>query len=464
MSTKRPNVLLLMADDHRFDAIAAHGDPIVQSPVMDELIRNGVTFTRNWHFGAYSPAVCIPTRAAMHTGCNSHQASLQKDMRDDLQDRDLPNVHTINPNRVTLGEALRNNGYYTYMTGKWHNDGMSFNRSFCDGSKIFLYGMGSHYDIPTFEYDPTGEYDRSNEILNQGTHSSELFANTAIDFIKGYDRDEPFYLNVGFTSPHDPRDAPEAYDAMYNKDEIPLPANFKEPDFDQGHSRIRDEMLASFPREEDEVKQHIADYYAMITHQNKCMGDIIQALKDKGMLENTIIIYTADHGLAVGQHGLMGKQNMYEHSLRVPLIMSGPGIPKGLRCCELTQTPDLYPTLMHLTDTPCPDTVTCNDLVPVMEGADSKRKHLFSRYFDMQRGVRDHRYKLIRYYRQKFKNMPQSTGCDKVQFFDLQRDPWETQDRYGSAEYQAVIENMADALKADMDANDDPLKDVPILI
>ncbi|HAI13118.1 MAG TPA: sulfatase [Phycisphaerales bacterium] len=464
MSTKRPNIVVMMADDHRFDAIAAHGDPTVKSPTMDQLIRDGVTFTRNWHCGSYSPAVCIPTRAALHTGTNSYQASLHKDMRDNLQNRNSPDIHTINPDRITLGEALRNNGYYTYMTGKWHNDGKSFNRSFCDGSRIFMYGMGSHYKVPTYEYDPTGNYDRANEVIHEGTHSSELFTDAAIKFINEYERDEPFYLNLAFTSPHDPRDAPQEYHDMYPAKDMAIPTNFKEPDFDQGHARIRDEVLAAFPRDENEIKQHIADYYAMITHQNVSMQKVLDTLEQRGMLENTIVVYTADHGLAVGQHGLMGKQNMYEHSLRVPLIMTGPGIPKGLRCCELTQTPDLFPTLMALTDTPCPATVTAKSLVPLMQGEDSLRKQLFSRYFDLQRSVRDSRYKLIRYYKQQIEGSDQTPGCDKVQFFDLQRDPWETQDRYGSAEYQAVIEHLADALKAHMDEHDDALKDVPILI
>lgn len=464
MSTKRPNVLIMMADDHRYDAIAGHGDPTIKSPLMDQLIREGVTFTRNWHCGSYSPAVCIPTRAALHTGTNSYQASLQKDLRDDLQDCKTPDVHTIHPDRVTLGQALRENGYYTYMTGKWHNDGTSFNRSFCDGSRIFFYGMGSHYDVPTFEYDPTGKYDRSDEQIHSGTHSSELFSEAAIKFIKDYDRDEPFYLNVAFTSPHDPRDAPEEYDAMYNKDDIPLPVNFKEPDFDQGHNRIRDEVLAAFPRDEDEIKQHIADYYAMITHQNKCMADILKALDERGMLENTIVVYTGDHGLAVGQHGLMGKQNMYEHSLRVPLILRGPGVPEGMRICELTQTPDLFPTLMDLTGTPCPQTVTANSLVPVMQEQAPGRPYIFSRYFDTQRGVRDARFKLIRYYEQHIPDFPQSPGCNKIQLFDLQRDPWETNDCYDKHGYEAVTELLTTALHDHMVKHDDPLKDVPILI
>lgn len=462
MSTKRPNILLMMADDHRFDAIAGHGDPTVQTPTMDRLIREGVTFTRNWHCGSYSPAVCIPTRAALHTGTNSYQSSLEKDLRDNLQDRKLPDVHTIHPDRVTLGQALRENGYHTYMVGKWHNDKAACNRSYCDGARIFFSGMSDHYAVPVYDYDPTGQYDKQNEQITD-QHSTELFTDAALAFINGYDQDKPFFLTVAFTSPHDPRQAPAEFLAKYPSGDIPLPANFQQHAFDQGHNRLRDENLAAFPRDEDEIRRHIAEYYAMIDHQDHHMGLILDALGKRGELENTIIIYTADHGLAVGQHGLMGKQNMYEHSLRVPLILRGPGVPQGLRCCELTQTPDLFPTLMALTGTACPDTVTAHNLKPVMHGAPSPRKHLFSRYFDTQRSIRDSRYKLIRYYKQP-NDFGQSPGTDKVQLFDLRRDPWETRDWYGKPEYASVAETLASALQEHMQQHDDALKDVRILL
>jgi arylsulfatase A-like enzyme len=463
MSSKRPNILIMMADDHRFDAIAGHGDPIVQTPTMDRLIREGVTFTRNWHCGSYSPAVCIPTRAALHTGTNSYQASVHKDLRDDLQDRKYPDVHTIHPDRVTLGQALRESGYHNHFVGKWHNDCASLNRSYHGGSRIFLGGMSDHYNVRTFDFDPSGKYDTPDNHACP-MHSTNLFTDAALEFLNGYDGDAPFFLTVAFTSPHDPRQAPPEYLSKYPTSQIPLPANFQQHPFDQGHNRIRDEELAAFPRDEAEIKQHIAEYYGMISHQDHHMGLILDAIAKRGELENTIIVYTADHGLAVGQHGLMGKQNMYEHSLRVPLIVRGPGVPLGMRICELTQTPDIYPTLLGLVGATCPGTVTANNLVPVMQDQPSLRKHLFSRYFDCQRSVRDSRYKLIRYYTQHIAGTDQSPGCDKVQFFDLQRDPWETQDWYGKPGYESVIETLATALHEHMQEHDDALKDVPILI
>src|SRR5439155_24083768 len=113
---------------------------------------------------------------------------------------------------------------------------------------------------------------------------------------------------------------------------VALPPNFlPEHPFDNGELRVRDELLAGFPRTPDEVRRHIADYYGMISHQDAWMGRVLAAAPD-----NTIVVYTADHGLALGQHGLMGKQSLYDHSIRVPLIVSGPGLPSGRRVDALT--------------------------------------------------------------------------------------------------------------------------------
>ncbi|MBL4701438.1 MAG: sulfatase-like hydrolase/transferase [Phycisphaeraceae bacterium] len=459
MSNKRPNVLIMMADDHRSQAIAAHGDLTVKTPNMDRLIREGTTFTSNWHTGSYSPAVCIPTRAALHTGTNVYQASLHKDYRC----RYHPSIGTINPDRVTLGQTFRQQGYHTHFIGKWHNDKTSFNRSFCDGAQIFFGGMSDHYAVNAYDYDPTGLYDESAAHITP-KHSTELFTDAALDFLNHHDADKPFYLNVAFTSPHDPRQSPQAYQDMYPVSQMPLPENFQQHPFDQGHNRIRDEELASFPRDEAEIRQHISDYYAIITHQDHHMGLILDALEKRGELENTLIVYTADHGLAVGQHGLMGKQNMYEHSVRVPLILRGPGVPQGLQSHALTQTPDLYPTLIDLLGLQCPETVTANSLVPVMQGEPSSRSHQFSLYFEMQRSVCDGRYKLIRYYTQTNSEIDESQGCDKIQLFDLQNDPLEIRDLSKEPQSLPILTSLAQALQTQMDQYDDALKNVPILI
>ena len=139
---------------------------------------------------------------------------------------------------------------------------------------------------------------------------------------------------MAFTAPHDPRSPREDYIGMYDPESIPLPGNFKKYhpfafDILNGSLNNRDESLAPWPRTPEIVRESLADYYALISHLDSRIGDIIETLKKEGLFENTIIVYAADNGLAIGSHGLLGKQNLYEHSTKVPLIISGPGIPEA---------------------------------------------------------------------------------------------------------------------------------------
>ena len=137
--------------------------------------------------------------------------------------------------------------------------------------------------------------------------------------------------------------------------------------FDNGELMVRDEVLAGFPRTTQEVKRHNAEYYAMITHADQTIGRVLSALEASGQLENTIIVLAGDNGLAIGRHGLFGKQNMYDHSVHVPLVMAGPGVPRNQTRDAFCYLLDIYPTLCDLVDAPIPETVEGKSLQPVME-------------------------------------------------------------------------------------------------
>jgi len=346
------------------------------------------------------------------------------------QGQDVPEEH------VLLGEALRGAGYRTFGTGKWHNGPGAYARSFTDGGEIFFGGMGDHWNVPAYDFDPTGKYDaklpfcpnpglskevqwRTGDHIKAGKHSSELFCDAAIDFLEGHDSDDPFFMYISFMAPHDPRTMPKEYLDLYDPGEIPLPDNFlgAHP-FDNGELKIRDEMLEDWPRTPEAVRQHIAEYYAMITHADAQMKRVLDTLAEKGLADNTIVVFAGDNGLAVGQHGLFGKQNMYEHSVHVPLIMSGPGIPAGGKRDAFCYLIDIYPTLCDLADLAIPESVEGESLVPLIDEPGAKvRETLFFAYKDIQRSVRDERYKLIEYV---------VKGRRTTQLLDLQEDPWET--------------------------------------
>lgn len=416
--SKKPNILLFFTDDQRFDTIRALGNPQIHTPNLDRLVGRGTTFTHAHIPGGTCGAVCMPSRAMLHTGRTLFHL--------DREGQEIPESHT------TLGECFRAAGYDSFGTGKWHNGRSAYARSFSCGDEIFFGGMGDHWNVPAYRFDPTGEYGarcpwvadpfysntvthRECDHIEAGKHSTDLFVDASIRFLEERDAPEPFFMYVSLMAPHDPRTMPRAFREMYDPDEIELPENFLiEHPIDTGALKIRDEMLAEFPRDPDEIRRHIAEYYAMISHLDDAFGQLVSALEKSGELENTIIVFAGDNGLAVGRHGLMGKQNLYDHSVRVPLILAGPGIPEGQERDDLAYLLDILPTLCELTDVDVPASVEGKSLVaPPGEGPANARSSLYLAYADSIRGITDGHHKLIEY------------ACGATQLFDLSHDPSE---------------------------------------
>jgi Arylsulfatase A and related enzymes len=237
---------------------------------------------------------------------------------------------------------------------------------------------------------------------------------------------------------------------MYDLESMPLPPNaMGAHPFDNGELRIRDELLEAFPRLPDKVRRHIAEYYAMITHLDACMGRVLEALERAGQTENTIIVFAGDNGLAVGQHGLMGKQNLYDHSVRVPLILAGPGVPAGEKRDSYCYLFDIFPTLCDLVGAETPGTVDGKSLKPVLQDTQvGMRDTLYCAYRNLQRSVRDRRYKLIEYVVE---------GKRTTQLFDLEKDPWELYNLAAKADQSERLASMRQRLEAWAEATDDNL-------
>ncbi|MBS3764793.1 MAG: sulfatase-like hydrolase/transferase, partial [Planctomycetes bacterium] len=198
--------------------------------------------------------------------------------------------------------------------------------------------------------------------------------------------------------------------------------------FDNGELHIRDEMLAGFPRTPEETRRHIAEYYAMISHLDAQIGRILTALDENDLTDDTIVVLAGDNGLAVGRHGLFGKQNLYDHSVRVPLIFAGPNVPQNQRCQSFAYLLDVFPTLCDLTGIDIPESVEGRSLRSALQDPKKQvREKLFFAYTDCQRGLRDQRYKLIQYVVDGRHNM--------TQLFDLREDPWELNNLATNANY-----------------------------
>jgi arylsulfatase A-like enzyme len=397
MAAPRPNILFLFADDQRADTIAAHGNPHIRTPNIDRLVASGFSFRGNYVFGGNSGAVCVPSRAMLMSGRTWFSV-------------DAPTLKDVK----LLPELLGENGYVTFATGKWHNGQPSWLRAFQRGRAIMFGGMSDHTQVPVRDLGPDGRLtaQRIGEKF-----SSELFADAAIDFLKGHDGRKPFFAYVAFTAPHDPRQPPPRYREEYYRKPPPLPANFlPQLPFDNGMmDGGRDENLGAWPRTAAMIRDQLAEYYGLITHLDEQIGRILAALKESGQANNTIVIYAADNGLALGSHGLLGKQSVFEHSTRVPLVVGGPGIPRGQSTAAFTYLLDLFPTLCDVLGLPAPAGLEGESLRTLWEGRRERvRDSVFLPFMQFQRAVRDERWKLIAYPR-----------IGHLQLFDLQTDPHE---------------------------------------
>lgn len=424
----RPNVLFLLTDDQRADTIHALGNPLIQTPNLDRLVHNGMSFREAHIMGSPKHgAVCMPSRAMLLSGRTLFR------VREDLRDTD------------TWPEQLRRAGYRTFMTGKWHNGEGAICRVFPEARSVFLGGMTDAFAVQVADI-------HGGAVTNTRTEThfaAEVFADAALDFLGQQTNHIPFCLYVAFTTPHDPRSAPAEFRQRYQNTRLPLPTNFlpRHP-FDNGELEVRDEKLLPWPRTPEAIRSEMADYYASITATDFQIGRLLRELDRLGLTENTVIVFAGDNGLALGSHGLLGKQNLYEHSTRVPLIISGPGIARNRRSDALCYLTDLPTTLCTLAGSKAPTSSEGRDLGPVLRGGSRStgREVLFTAYRNVQRSIRDARWKLIQY--------PQ---VGRIQLFDLRRDPEELHDLSTSDRHRSERDRLTSLLRDQQLALGDPL-------
>lgn len=467
---QKPNIVFIFADDLTYSAIHALGNQEVQTPNLDRLVKQGTTFTHAYNMGAWNGAVCAASRAMIISGRSVWDV-----------DRFRQGWKANQGFDATWGKLMEGAGYETYMTGKWHVDapadsvfqhvvhvrpGMPrdawshqgtiphINKMLDDGAsdeEVRAIGYNRPLDRNDTLWTPTNQ--AFGGFWQGGTHWSEVLKEDALGFMEQAKASEkPFFMYLAFNAPHDPRQAPQEYLDKYSLEDISIPESFLPvypfKDSIGNGQDLRDEALAPFPRTEFAVKTHIKEYYALISHLDTQIGEILKGLEATGKGDNTYIIFTSDHGLAMGRHGLLGKQTQFDHSIRPPFMIVGPNIPAGKKVDADIYLQDAMATSLELAGIQKPEYVFFNSVLDLVDGRkmDSHYEAIYNGYIDYQRMIRKDGYKLIVY-----------PKLDKVLLFDMEKDPEEMTDLAQHEEYQDQVLGLFQDLLQLQETFNDPL-------
>lgn len=441
-----PNILFLFADDYSFEAVGALGLLDVVTPNIDRLYQRGTSFSRTYNMGGWNGAICVASRAMLISG------------------RTLWDAHAIDP--IMVQERMegrfwpilmKEGGYVTSFTGKWHIRAQA--ELAFDEARHVRPGMPNQtetgYNRPLADgsdpWDPSDPH--FGGFWDGGSHWSEVTANDAIAFLDhAKDQESPFFMYVAFNAPHDPRQSPQEFVDRYPMSRVTLPENFLAEypykDAIGCPPTLRDEALAPFPRTEHAVKIHRGEYFAIIEHLDEQIGRIFDALESSGKVDETVVIFTADHGLAVGRHGFMGKQNLYEHSTRVPFVMAGPGIEQGKQIDSPIYLQDVMPTTLELAGLPIPDFVGFQSLMPMLEGNREATGHkaIYGAYINFQRSVTKDDFALILY-----------PDVPVVRLYHLAADPHQLRDLSSDPDQADRLDDLYQCLRRLQKELNDPL-------
>jgi arylsulfatase A-like enzyme len=410
---QRPNILLILPDQMRGSAMGCDGNVDVKTPNIDRMAAEGVLFRRTY---ANVP-VCCPARAILLTGTYPHvNGMIANDLR-------------LRESELTIAKILRDAGYRTGFVGKWHLDGGPREPGFVPpGPRRQGFEFWAAYSCHHQHFMPSYFRDTPDRIVVP-KFEPEASCDFAIEFLRSQPRDQPFFLTVQMGPPHNPYGAPEDYMKLYDPEKLTLPKNWQ-PDSEVRPAvpaippNLRQPGMPAARYVKTGGKEEIAAYYAAITAIDDQVGRLLQTLKEIGQDENTIILFTSDHGDMLGSHGMRRKRKPHEESARVPGIMRWPAqIPKGRAVDTLFSLVDMPPTLLALAGLAVPARMQGADLSPVAlgrttRGPDAVLLQIFVPFNPDQvhapwRGIVTDRHTYARYEKEPWV------------LFDNQVDPWQ---------------------------------------
>jgi arylsulfatase A-like enzyme len=363
---KRPNILIIITDDQDAETLDVYGDTICDTPNIDKLASEGLSFTSAHHMGSFRAAVCTPSRCMLMTGRNVWETQNLNVNYPPLDythktERNYAKITEKNPSYNSMPALFKRAGYYTFRTCK----------------------RGNSYEGANLLFDE--RYDKTNRDAND-ENNSQWHSDKVINYLQrriDHPTDQPFLIYLGFSHPHDPRrgkpELLEKYGAVspgpsnsINKKSPKLPVNYLPGHpFEEGHPDLRDENHVEGVlkrRDEATVRNERGKELATIEAIDTQIGRVLKKLEGTGELDNTYILFVSDHGIAVGKHGLMGKQNLYEHSLKIPLIVKGPNIKKNKKTKGNIYLSDVLPTLCDLAGIDIPEGMFGKSFMSVLSG------------------------------------------------------------------------------------------------
>lgn len=484
--SKRPNIIFIMADDHAVRAVSSYGSQIIKTPNIDRIAQDGIRFVNSF----VTNSICAPSRAVLLTGKHSHLNG------------QIDNRATFDGSQQTFPKLLQQAGYYTAMIGKWHlkSDPTGF-----DYWNI-LPGQGKYYN-PDF-------IEMGNKHKIDG-YVTDIITDIALNWLDTIERDQPFCLLLHHKAPHrNWLPAPEHL-TLYNDMEMPIPKTFfdsyatreqtagdqemtiledmyeaydlklelsdkeKNTLFEESVKRFRgnltqeqlDTLDSAYKEENDafyeanlqgdelakwKYQRYIKDYLRTIISIDENVGRVLDYLKESGLEENTLVVYTSDQGFYLGEHGWFDKRFMYEESLRMPLLMKYPSVIKpGTINHQLVQNLDFASTFLDLAEAEIPADMQGRSLKPLLEGGEASdwRNAIYYHYYEYpgwhavkrHYGIRTDRYKLIHFY----------YDVDVWELYDLENDPNELTNIYHDVQYLEVREELTNELKAQQEFYND---------
>ena len=488
---KPMNIVYIMSDDHSYQTISAYDNRFINTPNIDWIAQNGVRFTNSFVANSLSG----PSRACMLTGKHSHANGF------------TDNTKTFDGSQQTYPKLLQQAGYETAMIGKWHLTSTPTGFDYWD----ILIGQGSYYNP---------EFICNGDTVQRMGYSTNITTDVALDWLSSRrDKEKPFCLLLHHKAPHRVWN-PDTCDLdLFSDRQFPLPATFYDnyegrlaaqkqemsiikdmdivydlkmldhegeihspnkwldawgrgnyarmtPSQREQWDRHYDPIIAQFKRDrltgnalaEWKYQQYMHDYLRVIHSLDRNIGRVITYLRENGLLDNTMIVYTSDQGFYMGEHGWFDKRFMYEESFRTPLLVYLPGAKKHGDIAEMVQNIDYAPTMLELAGVPVPADIQGRSLLPLLQGKKPKdwRKSLYYHYYEYPAehsvckhyGVRTSRYTLIHFY----------DDIDAWELYDLKRDPNQMNNIYGKPGTEKITRKLKLELKKLQEQYNDPIR------